>query len=259
MRAWEFASRGAPADILSLNQARPRPTLPPALPLPRAAPTPEEEWILVRVSRAALNPGSFFHMRLVPASLRASTAVPEMDLAGSVVDVWAPTPPPSAAPVSATEQTGGSGVVVGGGFQKGDRVVAFLPISFTYQTGLGALAEYVAFPAKYAVKLPGHVRERDAVGVILAGCTAWEVLREARIGAGDRVLVNAASGGIGTFVVQMARHIVGDEGRVVGICSGRNRELVLGLGADEVSVLFPALRTAHDFVALLGKKSTADI
>lgn len=61
------------------------------------------------------------------------------------------------------------------------------------------------------------------------------MIEKAQLKSGDAVLVNGASGGIGTLVVQMAKDIVGESGRVVAICSGRNVELVKGLGADEVS------------------------
>ncbi|KAJ3477780.1 hypothetical protein NLG97_g8749 [Lecanicillium saksenae] len=64
--------------------------------------------------------------------------------------------------------------------------------------------------------------------------TAWQQVYESGTKEGDRVLVNAASGGIGTMVVQMVRNIVGDSGYVVGICSGKNVEMVKGLGANEV-------------------------
>jgi NADPH:quinone reductase-like Zn-dependent oxidoreductase len=65
------------------------------------------------------------------------------------------------------------------------------------------------------------------------------LIEKAQLKSGDAVLVNGASGGIGTLVVQMAKDIVGESGRVVAICSGRNVELVKGLGADEVSYFYP--------------------
>ena len=65
------------------------------------------------------------------------------------------------------------------------------------------------------------------------------MLEKAQLKRGDAVLINGASGGIGTLVVQMAKDTVGESGRVVAICSGRNVELVKGLGADEVSYFTP--------------------
>ncbi|KAH6691430.1 chaperonin 10-like protein [Plectosphaerella plurivora] len=213
-RAWTFTSRGPPAAVLTLDPARPTPTLPPSLPLPKDAPNPEE-WILVRTAYAALNPGGLFHVSLLPAFARASTATPELDMSGVVVDTWAPT----------DEKR----------FKVGDQVAAFLPVAYTWPTGSGALAEYVAFPAKYAVPVPEGVSLREAGGVLLAGLCARALVQAGGVKKGGRVLVNAAAGGIGSMVVQMVRGVVGKEGFVVGVCSGGNIELVKGLGADEVS------------------------
>jgi NADPH:quinone reductase-like Zn-dependent oxidoreductase len=60
------------------------------------------------------------------------------------------------------------------------------------------------------------------------------LVRAAGLKEGDRVLVNGASGGVGSFVVQMCKALVGETGRVVGVCSGGSAEAVKGLGADEV-------------------------
>jgi NADPH:quinone reductase-like Zn-dependent oxidoreductase len=139
-----------------------------------------------------------------------------MDLSGTVTDVWHP------------EQSAAAR------FHKGDKVVVMLPASHALATGTGALAEYIAVPAKYAVAKPERVAFADAAGCLLTGMTAAQMVREAGVGPGDRVLVNAASGGIGTMVVQMVRRVVGEQGYVVGVCSGRNAQLVRDLGADEV-------------------------
>ncbi|KAK7413749.1 hypothetical protein QQX98_007392 [Neonectria punicea] len=212
-QAWVFSQRGLPWKVLSLI-TRPTPTLPPPLPLPRDVPEPEE-WLIVKTSFVGLNPGAIFQMTLVPPFLRHSPSVPEMDFSGTVVDVWHPA---AAAPR----------------FAKGDKVVAMLPAGHTIPTGTGALAEYVRVPARYAVRKPGGVSFGDAAGVLLPGLTARQMVRESGAKAGDRVLVNAASGGIGTMVVQMVRKVVGETGYVVGICSGKNVDMVKSLGADEV-------------------------
>lgn len=109
-----------------------------------------------------------------------------------------------------------------------------LPASHALATGTGALAEYVAIPARYAVHKPAGVSFGDAAGCLLTGMTARQQVLESAVKAGDRVLVNAASGGIGTMVVQMVRSIVGEKGHVVGVCSGKNAEMVKSIGADEV-------------------------
>ncbi|KAF6845065.1 hypothetical protein CMUS01_00454 [Colletotrichum musicola] len=219
-RAWTFTARGSPRSVLSLT-SRPAPTLPPAQSVltkgKAKAPGDDNEWLLVKVAYAALNPAGQLYVGMIPAAARAKTAVPELDLSGTVADVWRPGP--------------GAG---GARFVKGDRVAAFIPVSFGWPTGTGALDEQVVIPARYAVALPAHVSLRDASSVMTAGCTAAVTVRAAGLKKGGRVLVNAAGGGIGSLAVQMARNAVGKGGYVVGVASGRNAEMVKGLGADEV-------------------------
>ncbi|OAA69163.1 zinc alcohol dehydrogenase [Cordyceps fumosorosea ARSEF 2679] len=215
MRAWVFTDRGDPSQVLTFTTL-PKPPLPPPVPLPRDAPSPEE-WVLIRTAFVGLNVGAIFQMTLIPSFLRARTCVPEMDLSGVVEDVWHPE-------ACSSDFR----------FQKGDKVVAMLPASHSLATGTGALAEYLAIPARYVARKPDAASYGDAAGCLLAGMTAWQQVCESGAKEGDRVLVNAASGGIGTMVVQMARNVVGPSGRVVGICSGKNVEMVKSLGADEV-------------------------
>jgi NADPH:quinone reductase-like Zn-dependent oxidoreductase len=101
-------------------------------------------------------------------------------------------------------------------------------------TGTGALAELVAIPAQYAVRRPPRVRSADAAGALLPGMTAHELVAAAKLKPGDRVLVNAAAGGIGSLVTQMVRRAVGSEGHIVGVCGSKNQALARELGADEV-------------------------
>ncbi|KAM0259891.1 hypothetical protein ACHAPA_010498 [Fusarium lateritium] len=217
-QAWVFSKRGLPWDVLSLT-SQPIPTLPPPLPLPKDVPNPEE-WILVKVAFAGLNPGAIFQMNLVPPFIRHPSCVPEMDLSATVIDVWHPDDE------SVSVQTRR--------FNKGDKIIAMLPASHTLPTGTGALAQFVRIPARYAVQKPEGVSFADGAGCLLTGLTARQLVRESGAKEGDRVLVNAASGGIGSLVVQMLRKVVGVEGFVVGICSGKNVDLVQSLGADEV-------------------------
>lgn len=218
-RAWVFSERGLPWDVLSLT-SQTIPTLPPPLPLPKDVPNPEE-WIVVKVAFAGLNPGAIFQMTLVPPFIRKPTCIPEMDFSGTVIDLWHPDDE--------------SGSVQSKRFNKGDKILAMLPASHTLPTGTGALAEYVRIPARYAVKKPEGVSLADGAGCLLPGLTARQLVKESGAKTGDRVLVNAASGGIGSLVVQMLRNVVGPGGYIVGICSGKNVELVKSLGADEVS------------------------
>lgn len=218
-QAWVFSQRGLPWDVLSLT-SQPIPTLPPPLPLPKDVPNPEE-WIVVKVAFVGLNPGAIFQMNLVPPFIRHPSCVPEMDFSGIVTDVWSPDDESVSDPPRR--------------FKKGDKILAMLPASHTLPTGTGALAEYVRVPARYAVHKPEGVSFGDGAGCLLTGLTARQLVCESGAKEGDRVLVNAASGGIGSLVVQMLRKVVGVEGYVVGICSGKNVELVQSLGAKEVS------------------------
>jgi NADPH:quinone reductase-like Zn-dependent oxidoreductase len=109
------------------------------------------------------------------------------------------------------------------GFAVGDRVVA--------NSGSRGFAEYAPLRADLAVKLPDHVAFEEAATLPIAGVTALEGLRDhARVGPGDRVLVNGASGGVGHFAVQIAV-LLGAE--VTAVSSARNHDLVRGLGAAD--------------------------
>ncbi len=109
-------------------------------------------------------------------------------------------------------------------FQKGDRIYAMLG------RRAGAFAEYAAVPEQNAVLAPSTLSDSEAAAVPLASFTALQALRDkAMIEAGQKVLINGASGGVGTFAVQIARAL---GATVTAVCSVRNTELVLSLGAD---------------------------
>jgi NADPH:quinone reductase-like Zn-dependent oxidoreductase len=220
-KKWTSIARGLPWDVMALVES-PAPTLPPPVPLPKDVPVPEE-WILVKVAYAALNPGAIFQSTLLPMWARQAEAVPEMDLSGTVVDVWHPD--------SCSGSNGKEGKTR---FKKGDKIAAMLPASHTVATGTGALAQYVRIPAQYAVLKPPNATLADAAGVMLAGLTARQLVVDSGAKTGDRVLINAASGGIGHLVVQMVRNVVGSTGYVVGICGGAKASMVKSLGAEEV-------------------------
>ena len=96
----------------------------------------------------------------------------------------------------------------------------------------GALAEYACVPRGMVVPKPPASAFEQAAAVPVAAVTALQALRDtARVRPGQRVLVNGASGGVGTFAVQLAR-VLGAE--VTGVCSTRNAELVRSLGAGAV-------------------------
>jgi NADPH:quinone reductase-like Zn-dependent oxidoreductase len=115
----------------------------------------------------------------------------------------------------------------------GRNVTRFKPGDEVFGGRTGALAEYVAVRADRAVApKPSSVTFEQAAAVPVAAVTALQGLRdEGGLRPGQKVLVNGASGGVGTFAVQIAKALGAE---VTGICSGRNVELVRSLGADHV-------------------------
>lgn len=96
----------------------------------------------------------------------------------------------------------------------------------------GAFAEYAVTSADHLVRKPDNVTFQQAAAVPMAGMVALQALRDiADVQPGDRVLVNGASGGIGTFTVQIAKAFGAD---VTGVCSTENLERVRSIGADHV-------------------------
>lgn len=96
----------------------------------------------------------------------------------------------------------------------------------------GAYAEYARVPQALAARKPTNLTFEEAATVPLAGNTALQGMRDvAKVQPGHRVLVNGASGGVGTFAVQIARALGAE---VTGVCSTRNVELVRSLGAAHV-------------------------
>jgi NADPH:quinone reductase-like Zn-dependent oxidoreductase len=99
-------------------------------------------------------------------------------------------------------------------------------------TGHGTLAEFVSVPASLVAVVPAGWDMAAAAGLGIVGQTAHIALVQAvGLGRGSRVLVNGASGGLGSMLAQVCK---GKGAWVVGICSGGNGELVKGFGADEV-------------------------
>lgn len=97
--------------------------------------------------------------------------------------------------------------------------------------GVGnAYAEYVAAPAQHLALKPAIISHQDAAACTLAPLTALQVFRDGGVKAGDRVLIHAASGGVGHYAVQLAKEL---GAYVIGTSSAANREFVLSLGADE--------------------------
>lgn len=170
-------------------------------------PTIKPDEVLVKIHAVGLNPidymipkGEFkpvlkFHL---PASMGS-------DLAGVVVEV-------------------GSRVRR---FKVGDAVFASV-----FDLGRGSLAEFAAVPERAAALKPANLDYVQAASIPMVGLTSWQALIErAQLKRGDKVFIPAGAGGIGTFAIQLAKHI----GATVGTTTSTgNVELVSGLGADEV-------------------------
>lgn len=113
--------------------------------------------------------------------------------------------------------------VAGTVVETGERVVGFLDG--------GAAAEFVVAPRERLVAAPRGVALCEAAALPLAGLTAWQAVAEARLRPGEKVLVNGAGGGIGGFVVQLAKRA---GAHVIATASSRSAAVVKALGADDV-------------------------
>ena len=119
----------------------------------------------------------------------------------------------------------------------GEQVTRFKPGDLIYarmdQLTGGAYAEYAAVAEKAAALKPTTMTHEEAAAVPLAGMTALQALRdEGEFEAGQKVLINGASGGVGTYALQIARVLGASQ--ITGVCGGKNADLVKSLGADSV-------------------------
>ena len=128
----------------------------------------------------------------------------------------------------------GAGV---GGFKVGDEVVGSSGFKF------GCHAQFVCLDTGAAITLkPKELSHEEAVSVLFGGLTAKAYFDAAAVQKGDRILINGASGAVGVAAVTLAKYL---GAHVTAVCSGKNAELVLSLGADEVIDY-----TKHDFKKL---------
>jgi len=173
-------------------------------------PTPTDDQILVRVRAASVNPYDWHFVEGTPKIVRlmgVGLRKPKdtrlgVDFAGTVEAV-------------------------------GKNVTQFKPGDEVFGGKGGAFGEYVCPRADRAVAIkPPNVSFEEAASVNIAGLTALQGLRDkGKVQTGTRVLINGASGGVGTFAVQIAKTMGAD---VTGVCSSRNVDLVKSLGADHV-------------------------
>ncbi|WP_327047647.1 NAD(P)-dependent alcohol dehydrogenase [Microbispora sp. NBC_01189] len=196
MKAYVLRSYGPP-EVLELGD------------VPTPAPGPGE--VLVRVRATSVQPYDWHHMRGEPyvARLMGGTLGPRGPRIGVL-----------GADVAGVVEAVGSGVTA---FRPGDEVFALL-------TG-GGFGECVRVRESELVRKPENLSFEQAAAVPLAGVTALLALDEGRLRPGHEVLVNGASGGVGTFAVQLAR---ASGAEVTGVCGPRNVDLVRSLGAGEV-------------------------
>jgi NADPH:quinone reductase-like Zn-dependent oxidoreductase len=224
MKAIVYHEHGS-ADVLKLEDVE--------------KPVPKVDEVLIKVRAASLNPLDWRLMRGEPKIIRvmarfaagSGTRRPGIDVAGEVEAV-------------------GSNVTK---FKIGDEVFGSCD---------GALAEYTCTGESKVTLKPGAVTFEQAASINVAGLTALQGLRDkARLQRGQKVLINGAAGGVGTFAVQIAKHLGAE---VTGVCSTYNVEMVRSIGADHVIDY-----TKEDFVNLperydailenVGNKSPAEL
>jgi NADPH:quinone reductase-like Zn-dependent oxidoreductase len=197
MKAMVSTSYGSP-DVLRLQDV--------------ARPTPRDNEVLIRVHAASANAADWHFLRGTPLVFRFQSGLltPKKQILG--------------ADIAGHVESAGREVK---GFEPGDEV--FGDIS---GCGFGGFAEYVAVPEDALVVKPANLTFEQAAAVPMAAVTAHQALRDkGQIKAGHKVLINGASGGVGTFAVQIAK-AYGAE--VTAVCSTSKVELVHSLGADHV-------------------------
>jgi len=179
-------------------------------------PEPRADEVLVRVRAVAVTSGD--------ARIRGARFPPGFGfLARLAFGVTAPRRPILGSSFSGVVERVGSKV---GDLRPGDEVCGMTG------TKMGAHAEYLAVPAKRVARKPSGVTHDDAAGLLFGGSTALHFLRDkASVGPGTSVLVNGASGAVGTNAVQLATHL---GATVTGVTSASNAALVAELGASRV-------------------------
>lgn len=183
-----------PADVLNLEDVE--------------KPVPKDDEVLIKVRAASINPldwrlmhGKPRVLRLMARAMKMGVGRPGVDVAGEVESV-------------------------------GPNVTRFKPGDAVFGSCRGALADYTATSESNVVKKPAGVTFEQAASINVAGLTALQGLRDkGQLQPEQKVLINGAAGGVGTFAVQIAKNLGAE---VAGVCSTRNLELVKSIGADHV-------------------------
>ncbi len=175
-------------------------------------PTPRDDEVLVKIEAASVNPLDWHFLRGEPRFARLTLGLfrPKAKVLG--------------ADISGRVEAVGNDVK---NFQAGDEVFGSL-----FGGRLGGFAEYVCTGEEGIAQKPANMGHDQAAAVPTAAVTALQALRKrGEIRPGQTVLVNGASGGVGTFAVQIAKHLGAE---VTGVCSTKNIEMVRSIGAGHV-------------------------
>lgn len=195
MKAMVYTRYGAP-DVLQLKEVQ--------------KPAPKDDEVLVKVLAASAAAGDWHLLRADPFMIRF------------MYGLLTPKYPVLGSDVAGRVEAVGKNVKQ---FQPGDEVFGDLS-----RSGFGAFAEYVTAPEAALAPKPSRLTFEQAATVPVSAVTALQALRDqGQIRAGQKVLINGASGGVGTFAVQIAKSFGAE---VTAVCSTGNIELVRSIGAD---------------------------
>ena len=193
MKAIVYSRFGSP-DVLQIREVE--------------KPVPKDNEVLIEVRAASVNPADWHFMRGTPYIGRIMFGLRKPKVPRLGVDV--------------------AGVVEA----VGRNVTEFKPGDEVFGTCRGAFAEYACTSESALVAKPENVTFEQAAAVPVAAFTALQGLRDkGRIRSGQKILINGAAGGVGTFAVQIAKVFGAD---VTGVCSTRNVDMVRSIGADRV-------------------------
>ena len=194
MKAIVQGEFGPPAEVLQLSEVE--------------TPVPADDEVLVRIHTASIHIGDYYTivglpkaMRPVFSGMRAKNRVPGTDFAGTIEAV-------------------------------GDGVESYRPGDEVFGSYKGAFAEFAVAPVDAVAPKPTNLSFEQASTLGVSAVTALQGIRDqGKVQAGQRVLVTGASGGVGSFAVQIAKAFGAE---VTGVCSTRNADRVLAMGADHV-------------------------